>query len=80
MILRLKNRKAGKNIAKRDVPATIYFIIENNKIVETIDMRHQLKQDYFERFDTPLNKQGQFSMQDIQYLGALNTYYNDIFT
>ena len=29
----------------------------------------------FERFDTPLNKQGQPSMQDIQYLGALNTYY-----
>lgn len=29
----------------------------------------------FERFDTPLNKNGQPSMQDIQYLGALNTYY-----
>ncbi len=29
----------------------------------------------FERFETPLNKNGQPSMQDIQYLGALNTYY-----
>jgi hypothetical protein len=36
------------------------------------------KQSYtipFERFETPLNKNGQPSMQDIQYLGALNTYY-----
>lgn len=36
------------------------------------------KQEYeipFERFETPLNKSGQPSMQDIQYLGALNTYY-----
>ena len=29
----------------------------------------------FERFETPKNKSGQASMQDIQYLGALNTYY-----
>ena len=29
----------------------------------------------FVMFPTPLNKQGQPSMQDIQYLGALNTYY-----
>ena len=29
----------------------------------------------FVLFDTPLNKSGQPSMQDIQYLGALNTYY-----
>ena len=29
----------------------------------------------FNRFDTPLNKGGKPSMQDIQYLGALNTYY-----
>ena len=29
----------------------------------------------FERFATPLNKNGTASMQDIQYLGALNTYY-----
>lgn len=29
----------------------------------------------FVMFPTPMNKQGQPSMQDIQYLGALNTYY-----
>lgn len=29
----------------------------------------------FTLFETPLNKNGQKSMQDIQYLGALNTYY-----
>lgn len=29
----------------------------------------------FIMFPTPLNKNGQPSMQDIQYLGALNTYY-----
>lgn len=29
----------------------------------------------FKTFDTPLNKNGQKSMQDIQYLGAMNTYY-----
>lgn len=29
----------------------------------------------FVLFSTPLNKNGQPSMQDIQYLGALNTYY-----
>lgn len=29
----------------------------------------------FVLFDTPVNKNGSPSMQDIQYLGALNTYY-----
>lgn len=29
----------------------------------------------FKIFDTPINKNGQKSMQDIQYLGAMNTYY-----
>ncbi len=29
----------------------------------------------FNQFDVPVNKQGQPSMQEIQYLGALNTYY-----
>jgi hypothetical protein len=36
------------------------------------------KQEYtipFKVFPTPLNKNGTPSMQDIQYLGALNTYY-----
>ena len=75
MILRLKNRRVWINIAKRDVLTTIYFIIENDKIVGIIDMWHLINQDYFKKFDTPLNKQGQSSIQDIQYLGALNTYY-----
>ena len=29
----------------------------------------------FVQYDTPLNNKGMKSMQDIQYLGALNTYY-----
>ena len=36
------------------------------------------RQEYtipFQIFPTPLNKNGSPSMQDIQYLGALNTYY-----
>lgn len=36
------------------------------------------RQEYtipFKIFPTPMNKNGQPSMQDIQYLGALNTYY-----
>ena len=75
MILRLKNRRVWINIAKRDVLTTIYFIIENDKIVGIIDMWHLINQDYFKKFDTPLNKQGQPPIQDIRYLGALNTYY-----
>ena len=50
MITRLKNRRIGKNIAKRDVPATIYWIIEDDKIVGTIDMRHKLNEDYLLKF------------------------------
>ena len=50
MIIRLKNRRIGKKIAKKDVPATTFWIIDNDKVVGTIDMRHQLNQDYFERF------------------------------
>ena len=48
MIIRLKNRRIGKKIAKKDVPATIFWIIDNDKVIGTIDMRHQLNQDYFE--------------------------------
>lgn len=49
MLIRLNNRRKGKNIAKRDVPATIYWIIDNDKVVGTIDLRHKLNKDYFER-------------------------------
>lgn len=49
MIIRLKNRRIGKNINKKDVPATVYWIVVDNKIVGTIDLRHKLNRDYFER-------------------------------
>lgn len=48
-IKRLKDRRIGKNIHKRDVAATVYFIVVNNEVVGTIDLRHYLNQDYFER-------------------------------
>ena len=47
-------------------------------IAKLILLKADEKQEYeipFERFTTPVNKNGQASMQDIQYLGALNTYY-----
>lgn len=50
MIMRLKNRRIGKNIVKRDVPSTIYWIIVDNKVIGITDMRHKLNKDYFERF------------------------------
>lgn len=49
MIKRLKNRRIGKNIAKRDVPSTVYWIVDNNMVVGTIDLRHMLNKDYYER-------------------------------
>lgn len=53
------------------------FTIENDKATLTL-IKGEERQTYsipFIIFDTPINKQGQKSMQDIQYLGALNTYY-----
>ena len=47
-------------------------------IAKLILLKGDERQEYeipFERFATPVNKNGQASMQDIQYLGALNTYY-----
>lgn len=49
MLNRLKNRRRGLNISKSDVPATVYWIIEKNKIVGTIDLRHKLNKSYYER-------------------------------
>lgn len=49
MLNRLKNRRKGIQISKRDVPATVYWIIEQNKVIGTIDLRHRLNKDYFER-------------------------------
>lgn len=53
-----------------------FFIKEGYAVLEL--NKGEEKQDYtipFTQFDVPVNKQGQPSMQDIQYLGALNTYY-----
>lgn len=49
MIKRLKDRSNGKNIAKLDVPSSMKWIIENNEVVGTIDLRHILNKSYFER-------------------------------
>lgn len=53
------------------------FTIDNDKATLTL-IKGEERQTYsipFIVFDTPINSKGQKSMQDIQYLGALNTYY-----
>ena len=53
------------------------FTIEDGNATLTL-IKGEDKQDYklpFILFETPINNKGQKSMQDIQYLGALNTYY-----
>lgn len=53
------------------------FTIENNEAILILNYKEE-KNTYkipFVMFDTPLNKAGKESMQPIQYLGALNTYY-----
>ena len=53
------------------------FTIEED-YAKLILIKGEERQEYkipFQIFDTPLNKNGSPSMQDIQYLGALNTYY-----
>lgn len=49
MIKRLKDRSKGINIAKLDVPSSMKWIIENDEVVGTIDLRHILNKNYFER-------------------------------
>lgn len=49
MLRRLNYRRIGKRIAKRDVPSTVYWIVDNDRVVGTIDLRHKLNKDYFER-------------------------------
>lgn len=49
-----------------------------NEVASLTLIKGEERQEYtmpFVLFKTPLNKSGQPSMQDIQYLGALNTYY-----
>ena len=48
---------------------------DSAKLTLLKDKESQTYEIPFERFETPKNKSGQPSMQDIQYLGALNTYY-----
>ena len=53
------------------------FTIDND-LAKLELIKGEERQEYtmpFVIFPTPLNKSGQPSMQDIQYLGALNTYY-----
>ena len=53
------------------------FTIKND-LATLILIKGDEKQEYsipFVMFDTPLSKSGKESMQPIQYLGALNTYY-----
>lgn len=53
-----------------------FYIKDGYAVLELI--KGDAKQEYtipFAQFDVPVNKQGQPSMQEIQYLGALNTYY-----
>lgn len=49
MIKRLEDRSKGKNLVSSDVPSTMKWIIENNEVVGTIDLRHLLNKSYFER-------------------------------
>lgn len=49
MLKRLRNRRKGINLARRDVPATVYWMIVNDNIVGTIDLRHYLNEDYYKR-------------------------------
>ena len=53
------------------------FTIQDNEVSLTL-LRGEEEQTYkmpFINFSVPVNKSGQPSMQEIQYLGALNTYY-----
>ena len=49
MLIRLKDRINGINISKNDVKATVYFIIEDSRVIGTIDTRRELNDSYFNR-------------------------------
>lgn len=53
------------------------FTIENNEAILTLKKDDEVNtyKMPFVMFDVPKNKNGTDSMQQIQYLGALNTYY-----
>lgn len=47
---RVRNRRKGIQIAKKDVPSSTYFIInDDDKLVGTIDLRHTLNDNYYHR-------------------------------
>lgn len=50
MLTRVHNRKNGINITTNDVPSTIYFILQDNEVVGTIDLRSYLNKSYFYKF------------------------------
>ena len=49
MLIRLKDRRNGKNLSKKDVKSVVYFIIVDNNLVGTIDARQTLNDNYFSR-------------------------------
>lgn len=50
MIRRLQDRKNGIHLVGMDVPATLYFIVnDDDHLVGTIDLRHQLRNNYLTR-------------------------------
>lgn len=53
------------------------FTIENDEAILKLKKGEEIEvyKIPFKIFETPLTKDGKASMQDIQYLGALNTYY-----
>lgn len=47
MLKRLRDRRIGKNISKKDVAATVYFIVVGDKVIGTIDARSYLNESYY---------------------------------
>lgn len=50
MLQRVHKRRYGIDIPSMDVPSTIYFIINNDEVVGTIDLRSYLNKSYFFKF------------------------------
>lgn len=80
MIKRLKDRSNGKNIPKFDVPSSMKWIIENNEVVGTIDLRHLLNKNYYERlghiayYIHPLKRKKGYATKALKL--AINWYKN----
>ena len=65
MLKRLENRRNGIKIANRDVPATVYFIIDNHKVVGTIDLRHELNDNASKALSLALKKYKKHKIKNI---------------